>query len=94
MIVGIFLYWVWVVLSLILTYIMLNCVYAYTDDGKKSDERCEYPAWCWLVLIVYPFIPVLNVVGFVFFCIMLSMSEQRKDIYLRGWFFDDVKRKE
>jgi hypothetical protein len=92
MITGIWLYWVWVLAALALDYVILNCVYAYDEKGEKTDQRCTYPMWAWLLFVVYPFIPVLNLVGFVFFCIMLTMAEQKKDCYLRGKFFEDVKR--
>lgn len=92
MIAGICLYWVWVLAALALTYVILNCVYYYDDNGQKSDLQAEYPVWAWLAFCLYPFIPVVNVVGFVFLCFMLTMAEQRKDAYLRGRFFDDVKR--
>ena len=55
-------------------------------------SKTEYPAWMWLVFIVYPFVPVINVVGFVFLLIMMSTAEKRQDMYLRGRFFEDVKR--
>lgn len=91
MITGIILYWVWVLLALILDYVILNCVYYCDDNGEKTDQRAEYPMWQYLVLGVYPFIPVVNVVGFFFLFFMLWMAEQRKDAYLRGKFFEDVK---
>jgi membrane protein len=54
-------------LALILDYVILNCVY-YRDEKthEKTDKQAEYPAWMWLVFVVYPFVPVINVVGFVF----------------------------
>ena len=95
MITGIWLYWVWVLLALILDYVILNCVY-YRDEKthEKTDRQAEYPAWMWLVFLVYPFVPVINVVGFVFLLIMMSTAEKRQDMYLRGRFFEDVKRNE
>jgi len=39
-------------------------------------------------------VPVINVVGFVFLLLMMSTAEKRQDMYLRGRFFEDVKRKE
>ena len=91
MITGIILYWVWVLLALILDYVILYCVYYCDEDGNHTDKRAEYPMWSWLVFAVYPFIPVINVVCFFFLFIMLWMAEQRKDAYLRGKFFEDVK---
>lgn len=91
MITGIILYWVWVLLALIFDYVILYCVYYCDDKGNHTDKRAEYPMWSWLVFAVYPFIPVINVVGFIFLFIMLWMAEQRKDAYLRGKFFEDVK---
>ena len=95
MITGIWLYWVWVLLALILDYVILNCVY-YRDENthEKTDKQAEYPAWMWLVFVVYPFVPVINVVGFVFLLLMMSTAEKRQDMYLRGRFFEDVKRKD
>ena len=91
MIAGIVLYWVWVLLALILDYVCVACVYYCDDEGNKTDQRAEYPMWQWLVFAAYPFIPVVNVVGFFFLFIMLWMAEQRKDAYRRGKFFEDVK---
>ena len=94
MITGIWLYWVWVLLALILDYVILNCVYYRNEKGEKTDTQAEYPAWMWLVLVVYPFIPVINLVGIVFLIIMMITAEKRQDMYLRGRFFEDVKRNE
>ena len=94
MITGIILYWVWVLLALILDYVILYCVYYCDEDGNHTDKRAEYPMWSWLVFAVYPFVPVINVVGFVFLLLMMSTAEKRQDMYLRGRFFEDVKRKE
>ena len=92
MITGIWLYWVWVLMAFALDYVILNCVYYYDKKGNKTDERAEYPGWAWLIAAVYPFIPVINAVGFIFLCFMLTMAEQKKDAYIRGKFFEDVKR--
>ena len=92
MITGIWLYWVWVLLALILDYVIFDCVYYYDDKGNKTEERVPYPMWAWMLFAVYPFIPVINAVGFIFLFLMLRMAESRKDIYLKGKFFEDVKR--
>jgi hypothetical protein len=91
MITGIWLYWVWVLLALILDYVILNCVYFCDEKGNKLDEKTPYPMWAWLVFAVYPFIPVINAVGFIFLFLMLRMAESKKDIYLKVKFFEDVK---
>jgi hypothetical protein len=93
MITGIWLYWVWVLLALILDYVILNCVYFCDEKGNKLDEKTPYPMWAWLVFAVYPFIPVINAVGFIYLFLMLRMAESKKDIYLKGKFFEDVKRR-
>lgn len=92
MITGIWLYWVWVLVALILNYVLLTCCYYCDDHGNKTDDRAEYPLWMYFVLVLYPFVPLLNVVGAVFLIFMLWQAESRKDMYLRGRFFEPVKR--
>lgn len=61
--------------------------------GNKS-QKAAIAAGIKRVFVVYPFVPVINVVGFVFLLLMMSTAEKRQDMYLRGRFFEDVKRKE
>ena len=80
-------YWVWILVSGILVYVLLNCVYRMSRRRRRTGRKVEYPWWAFLAFAICPFVPVLNFVCVVMCCYQLSMLEKQERIYLRGWIF-------
>ena len=72
---GIFLFWFQYILSAILLYHILRCIYVKKVDGDRygrkkyirtdNDERLKYPLWIILLLIIVFFVPVLNFIVYI-----------------------------
>ena len=70
MIWGIILYYLWVVLALYLSYVLLFCTY---DD----DERVKFPIYMLVAAFVAAFVPFINFIQTI--CIGISMYALHDD---------------
>lgn len=61
MILGILLYYIWVLLCALLSYIILRCT--YTD--KSLAERVRHPVWLYAVHLAVMWLPGVNIIGFI-----------------------------
>lgn len=68
MILGIFLYYIWVLLCALLSYIILRCTYI----DLSFEERVRYPVWLYAVHLVVMWVPGVNIIGFIVYCFYIN----------------------
>ena len=72
MIWGILLYYLWIVISLYLSYVLLYRTY------EEDDERVNFPLWLHIVAFIVSFVPGLNIlstVGIIVFMFAIATDE-------------------
>lgn len=83
MILGIVLYWLWVVLALYLSYVLLFCTY---DD----DKRVKYPLYMFVAAFVVAFVPGINIVQTIVVVIALCVRHKEKEYTYKTFLFKKV----
>lgn len=83
MITGIVLYYLWIVLDIAMSYLLLRCVY---DD---DDERLKFPVWAYLVACIVTFLPLLNIAAFVGGC-FIFVALYDDDYHIKHFLFKKI----
>lgn len=68
MIVGIFLYYIWILLCALLFHIVLRCTY----EDKSYTKRVQYPIWLYATAVVVSLVPGVNIIGFIALCLYIA----------------------
>jgi len=80
MIWGIILYYLWIGVALLMSFLYLRCCYA-VERSKRTDMRVKRPVWQYIVLPVLAFIPGVNI----FMLIPLIIFCSDDDVYVKSW---------
>jgi uncharacterized membrane protein YdjX (TVP38/TMEM64 family) len=96
---GIILFWFTYILSAILLYHILRCIYIKQIDNNKygrktykrtdDDKRLKYPLWVILLLFLIFFIPFLNLivyVGHLCFRLICEDGDEHNPYYCKSIF--------
>ncbi len=83
MICGIVLYYLWVVLALYLSYVLLFCTY---DD----DERVKFPLYMLIVAFVAAFVPFINIIQTIGIGIFMYELHDYKDYTYKTFLFKKI----
>ena len=83
MIWGIILYYLWIVLALYLSYVLLFCTY---DD----EERVKFPIYMFVGMFVVAFVPVVNVVETILICVVMYALHDENDYEDKTFLFKQI----
>ncbi len=84
---GIFLYYLWVLVFLYLSYVLLFCAYysdkpVYKKFENRKGEKVKFPIWLYVVAVIIAFTPFFNFMCSIAVCIwMYQMSDEEEVIY-------------
>ena len=83
MIWGIILYYLWVVLALYLSYVLLFCTY---DD----DKRVKFPIYMLVAALVAAFVPFVNIVQTIGVGLVMYGFHEDKDYTYKTFLFKKI----
>lgn len=83
MIWGIILYYLWIVLALYLSYVLLFCTY---DD----EERVKFPIYMLVGMFVAAFVPFLNVIETIVICVVMYVLHNENDYEYKTFLFKKI----
>ncbi len=83
MIWGIILYYLWVVLALYLSYVLLFCTY---DD----DERVKFPLYMLVAAFIAAFVPFINILQTIGIGIVMYALHEDKDYTYKTFLFKKI----
>lgn len=83
MIWGIILYYLWVVLALYLSYVLLFCTY---DD----DKRVKFPIYMLVAALVAAFVPFINIIQTIGIGISMYALHEDEDYTYKTFLFKKI----
>ena len=84
MIWGILLYYLWIVISLYLSYVLLYRTY------EEDDERVNFPLWLHIVAFIVSFVPGLNILSTVGIIVFMFAIANDEDVTFKTFLFKKI----
>jgi L-asparagine transporter-like permease len=73
----ILLYYVWVVVFLYLSYVILFCSYEQRYSTDEEGEKVKYPLFLYILAVIIALLPFVNVIGIVLLCLYMHDMADR-----------------